>query len=711
MIKSLLYTVGLIIAVLCFSQEKEHIYSVDDYSEKTCMILDLNEYVIGENIHYHIFHVQSNTFGEPLSKIVYIDVKDRNDSLILHEVVKLIDGVGEGDMYIPSSIKTDNYKVIAYSKWNMSQYYGFDETIITIINPLEPYKNPSSSREQSMKWWIYGNKLTANLPAQIIYSLDNQKPSLKLDLITGEGEIVQSIQNPGQSNEIRFTPKIGQTYLLRLVDLTNGSGKDYKLPEVSLAGISLVESHDSLIFRFSSSIVPKEIQVNALARPEKVRFSPSNDHSITIPSASLQALNQSRYIELNAIHWSNQVEFLGLFQNAGYQKGLTEILNVQSRDSLQLNLEEFMDTISGKVSISISKKEQLADTPNRTIPDILNMNGQQLAMPASTNYMIMQRESRSIALNESSLPDFRGWLIEMESSDSSTLASPKSEYFITSGISEEKSTFYNYNIDYLSEGPYYFNSTDIDTLMSFKSNKTPLKIPTLKLNKEDIPYINRRMMEVQVGLYWDINNYKTIQNKPHTAFYGMTDDQYRTDEYISLSSIREFIMEVIRNVRVIQRNKQNPSISISTIDGIELTNQPLVLINYLPVNNLQTFLDIPSDDVESVDLVRRTYNYNDSQFGGVINFIMKPDRKGQIERFGIKTDLNIDSGTKNYLLDDFSYKPDFRRNLYFDLTTIDPDTKTISIVPSLLSGAYVLKVNGLSSSNTPFYFEKEIVVK
>ena len=90
---------------------------------------------------------------------------------------------------------------------------------------------------------------------------------------------------------------------------------------------------------------------------------------------------------------------------------------------------------------------------------------------------------------------------------------------------------------------------------------------------------------------------------------------------------------------------------------------------------------------------------------------MKPDRKGQIERFGIKTDLNIDSGTKNYLLDDFSYKPDFRRNLYFDLTTIDPDTKTISIVPSLLSGAYVLKVNGLSSSNTPFYFEKEIVVK
>ena len=68
------------------------------------MILDLNEYVIGENIHYHIFHVQSNTFGEPLSKIVYIDVKDRNDSLILHEVVKLIDGVGEGDMYIPSSI-------------------------------------------------------------------------------------------------------------------------------------------------------------------------------------------------------------------------------------------------------------------------------------------------------------------------------------------------------------------------------------------------------------------------------------------------------------------------------------------------------------------------------------------------------------------------------------------------------------------------------
>ncbi|HCX23101.1 MAG TPA: hypothetical protein DHN29_14370, partial [Cytophagales bacterium] len=185
MIKSLLYTVGLIIAVLCFSQEKEHIYSVDDYSEKTCMILDLNEYVIGENIHYHIFHVQSNTFGEPLSKIVYIDVKDRNDSLILHEVVKLIDGVGEGDMYIPSSIKTDNYKVIAYSKWNMSQFYGFDETIITIINPLEPYKNPSSSREQSMKWWIYGNKLTANLPAQIIYSLDNQKPSLKLDLITG----------------------------------------------------------------------------------------------------------------------------------------------------------------------------------------------------------------------------------------------------------------------------------------------------------------------------------------------------------------------------------------------------------------------------------------------------------------------------------------------------------------------------------------------
>ncbi|WP_157483768.1 hypothetical protein [Maribacter hydrothermalis] len=92
---------------------------------------------VGEYIYYSIYCLKNNTgLLSDVSKIAYLKLVDENEEIVLNQKIKLINGKGNSNFFIPSTIPSGNYKLIAYTQWMLnngkSYFYSND---ITIVNP------------------------------------------------------------------------------------------------------------------------------------------------------------------------------------------------------------------------------------------------------------------------------------------------------------------------------------------------------------------------------------------------------------------------------------------------------------------------------------------------------------------------------------------------------------------------------------------------
>lgn len=105
-------------------------------------------FVTGETLYYKLYCLNRvNNKLSQISKIAYIELIDSNKENVFTHKLFLENGTGQGDFFVPTTIKTGNYKLIAYSHWmlNMpvSEIFQLD---IAIINPFQNYeKNGTNS--------------------------------------------------------------------------------------------------------------------------------------------------------------------------------------------------------------------------------------------------------------------------------------------------------------------------------------------------------------------------------------------------------------------------------------------------------------------------------------------------------------------------------------------------------------------------------------
>lgn len=92
---------------------------------------------VGEYLYYTIYCLKDNT-GQlsDVSKIAYLKLVNENKEVVLNQKIKLTDGIGDSNFFIPSSIPSGNYKLIAYTQWmlNNGRDY-FYSTDVTVLNP------------------------------------------------------------------------------------------------------------------------------------------------------------------------------------------------------------------------------------------------------------------------------------------------------------------------------------------------------------------------------------------------------------------------------------------------------------------------------------------------------------------------------------------------------------------------------------------------
>ena len=91
----------------------------------------------GEYLYYKLYCINSSSNNlSNTSKIAYIELISEHGATVFKHKIKLEKGLGQGDFFVPTSVPSGNYKLLAYTHWMRNgKANHFFHSDISIINP------------------------------------------------------------------------------------------------------------------------------------------------------------------------------------------------------------------------------------------------------------------------------------------------------------------------------------------------------------------------------------------------------------------------------------------------------------------------------------------------------------------------------------------------------------------------------------------------
>jgi hypothetical protein len=144
------------------------------------------------------------------------------------------------------------------------------------------------------------------------------------------------------------------------------------------------------------------------------------------------------------------------------------------------------------------------------------------------------------------------------------------------------------------------------------------------LNKEEEQMVTVMARKVQLSRIYqqtDSTQMKRTENM-RVPFYGSPTFSVNMDEFILLPTLEEVFINLVPGVIPVTRKNRtsllirskNPSISIY---------DPLIMIDEVPVFNIDKFMSVHTDKISRIDVIEDVYLKGDIRFGGIINLYSK----------------------------------------------------------------------------------------
>jgi hypothetical protein len=163
----------LIIVVLCSKQlsftQNNTIRNTDNTllnsnPERLFLHCNAATFVTGEKLYYKLYSLNPiKTTAMTVSKIAYIELVGEDNKIIFLQKLFLENGLGQGDFFVPSTLKSGNYKLVAYTNWmlNKSESEIFQINIF-IINPYQTADNTVVITDKATPVLVSGSAISAN---------------------------------------------------------------------------------------------------------------------------------------------------------------------------------------------------------------------------------------------------------------------------------------------------------------------------------------------------------------------------------------------------------------------------------------------------------------------------------------------------------------------------------------------------------------------
>jgi len=154
---------------------------------------------VGEYLYYKVYSLEvENNKPSKASKIAYVELIGKNNTVVFKQKIRLENSVGQGEFFIPTTVPSGNYKLLAYTQWMQNNTsFQYFESELNIINPYlgdqsevvisnTPNEVPSVSENETTPTRIYKHRKFQLLSDKETYG---KREKVTLQFVNAKGEI------------------------------------------------------------------------------------------------------------------------------------------------------------------------------------------------------------------------------------------------------------------------------------------------------------------------------------------------------------------------------------------------------------------------------------------------------------------------------------------------------------------------------------------
>jgi hypothetical protein len=270
---------------------------------------------------------------------------------------------------------------------------------------------------------------------------------------------------------------------------------------------------------------------------------------------------------------------------------------------------------------------------------------------------------------------------------------------------------------------YYAHKIEIDNPFYTSKNNSQLIEPIMlpKLNKEIIQQLNSNI-EIQNHYKADYLNRFQIPSLDSNAFYYKPDYTYYLDLYARFTTMEEVIREYVTPM-TLSKNRGRYQLAVYDDQNKRFFDKaPLVLLDGVPILNMDKFIEYDPLKIRKLEVVSRTYFLGNLAFSGIANFItydgkmegyeLDP-RATLIDYKGLQIQREFIAPVYENQAQIDSRSPDFRHLLHWsaNINTSSKGKINTAFYTSDVPGKYAIVLQGISKQGQPLYKEITFSVK
>jgi len=249
------------------------------------------------------------------------------------------------------------------------------------------------------------------------------------------------------------------------------------------------------------------------------------------------------------------------------------------------------------------------------------------------------------------------------------------------------------------------------------SRPVTLPMPEFNLSAEEKELVLQMAVNYQItsAFFSDTLSGGRNEKKSGLPFYGKPDEILDMDKYIDLPTVEDYFNELVGtvNVRKIEGRKV---FRFNSPRAEMLIYDPLILIDWVAVNDINKVLAMAPRAIERIELVNCPYIKGNITYGGIISFVSRKSDFAGIDLPTSGTFLNYQFYQDPTIVkEDFAerdHKPDSRNTVLWN-PLIFQDQAGLTVVRTTAPdtpGKYIIAVRGTDNKGKTYSFQREIEV-
>ena len=652
-------------------------YNANTVQEKLFVHTDKSAYTAGELMWFKVYNVDgANHKPIDLSKVVYVEVLDKNQNPVVQAKVAMKDGAGSGSVFLPVSLTTGNFVLRAYTSWmkNFSSDFYFYKKL-TIINPL---KSPAATSKQiassyDIQFFPEGGNLVNGVPGTVGFKATDEYGkgvNFKGAIIDKNNDTVARFEpykfgmghfsfTPDNHNSYKAVIKLNDKTLIEVLPNINDNGytlnvKDGGSNQLQVTVNTNLPDGNIFLFAHTRGVI-KDVETavvssgKAVFSIDKNKLGDGISH-ITIFNSQHQPVCERLYFKRPV----NQ-----LFITAGTD---APQYTTRKKVNISINTKNSTDAVMADMSLSVYRLDSLQHASQQDIqnylwlssdlkgniesPDYYFKNTDAAANEALDNLMLTQGWSRfawvDVLQNKKPefkfLPEYNGPIVNAKITNTIT-NTPQNNMIAYLGIPGKRVQLYAAQSD--STGNLIFNMKDfygpgeiviqtntlrdtsvrIDVMNPFSDQYSKIELPEFSLTPAMQSTVEGDNLGVQVQNIYNGEKLRQFYdpNIDSSAFYGTPYKTYLLDNYTRFLTVEEVMREYVSEVNITHTHNQ---FHIKVLNNSVYLNDgdPMVLIDGVPFFNIDKVFAADPLKLKKLEDVPFVYLLGPSYEAGIFSF-------------------------------------------------------------------------------------------